>query len=329
MRVLCTVLMPVYNSQKYLETAILSILNQSFSNFEFLIINDCSSDKSIDIIKSFSIDQRIKIIENVSNIGVTKSLIRGLKAANGKYVARMDADDLSARDRLEKQINYLENNTATVAVGCWNEVINHKNEKIDLWANHYSDEEMFYLLHFRNCLTHSSVMFRKEEVMKVGGYDSKHLYAQDYGLWHKLAKVGKIHLMQETLHSLRLSSGSVSSKYKDKQKEIVYQIVSESLKSLGCLMTDDELISIQSEKLVGTANINTVDKLISVNRSIMRKNYSLIKSLGLNPNNIKEAMIRLTGKLYDSALIRCPKWKRVILAPIILNKRYAISEGLT
>ena len=111
---LVTVLMPVFNGEVFLKIAIDSILNQTFSNFELLIIDDFSTDDTLAILKSYN-DKRIKVIENEKNIGVTKSLNRGLKIARGKYIARMDADDVIHPDRLLAQSAFLSGHTAVAA----------------------------------------------------------------------------------------------------------------------------------------------------------------------------------------------------------------------
>ena len=159
-----TVLMSVYNGEKHLREAIDSILNQTFGDFEFLIINDGSTDRTADILQSYQ-DSRIKIIHNEKNIGLTKSLNKGLKLAKGEYLARMDADDISYPNRLEVQYEYMEKNPNVGIVGSWNDVIDDIGNTIGFWKCNYSSEEIYYILNFRNCLTHCSVLFKKELVI--------------------------------------------------------------------------------------------------------------------------------------------------------------------
>jgi glycosyltransferase involved in cell wall biosynthesis len=111
-----SVLMSVYNGEKYLKEAVDSILNQTFSDFEFIVINDHSTDSTSEILFSYK-DSRLKIIENDENIGITKSLNKGLRLVSGKYTARMDADDISFNNRLEKQLQYLEDNPDVGVLG--------------------------------------------------------------------------------------------------------------------------------------------------------------------------------------------------------------------
>src|SRR3990172_12530717 len=119
-----TVLMSAYNAEKYLREAIESILNQTFKDFEFIIINDCSTDKTKKIIEEYANkDARIKLINNATNLGLTKSLNIGLKEARGEYVARLDADDVALPERLEKQYEFMNKNRDITLTGAWAEKI--------------------------------------------------------------------------------------------------------------------------------------------------------------------------------------------------------------
>lgn len=189
-----TVLMPVYNAGKFLREAIDSILNQTFKDFEFLIINDGSTDKTAQILQSYH-DPRIKIVDNKVNIGLTRSLNKGLKIAKGKYIARMDADDISLPDRLEKQLPILEEDENIGLISSRITLIDENNNEMGDWhtdRKNNSPEEIFYTLFFENCLAHSSVFYIKDIVLKIGGYNESFEKAQDYQLWARLAKSVKI-----------------------------------------------------------------------------------------------------------------------------------------
>ncbi|MCP8319033.1 MAG: glycosyltransferase, partial [Candidatus Methylarchaceae archaeon HK01B] len=137
-----TILMSVYNGEKYLREAIDSILNQTFKDFEFLIINDGSTDRTVEILRSYH-DSRIKIITNEKNMGLTKSLNKGLKIARSEYVARMDADDISYPRRLEVQYEYMKKNPDVGIVGSWNDVIDDKGNTIDYRKHSLSSEDIY------------------------------------------------------------------------------------------------------------------------------------------------------------------------------------------
>ena len=125
-----TVLMPVYNQQQFLDESIQSILNQSFADFEFIIINDGSDDKSANIINQYGkLDKRIIIINNSENLGISGALNIGIKNTKGKYIARMDADDISLRNRLQEQKFFLDNNLEIGACGTYVEILSQNGKK--------------------------------------------------------------------------------------------------------------------------------------------------------------------------------------------------------
>ena len=159
MNPLVTVLMPVYNGEKYLKEAIESILNQTFKDFEFLIINDGSTDNSVKIIQSFN-DLRIRLIHNESNIGLIKTLNKGLKLSNGKYIARMDCDDVSLPKRLSVQINFMEKHPEIGVCGSWVKIIGLEQKFINKYPQkHEEARHIFYLT--RPLLTHLSLSEKK------------------------------------------------------------------------------------------------------------------------------------------------------------------------
>ncbi len=198
--------MSVYNGEKFLKEAIESILNQSLSDFEFLIIDDGCTDRSVEIIKSIN-DQRIRLVHNKKNIGLTKSLNKGLKIAKGKYIARMDADDISLPLRLKKQVNLLEERKEIGLAGSWFSVINSDFEARTL----ESPEEIKIELLFRNSIGHPTVMFRKELVEKYDLYYNENFRtSQDHELWYRMAEYTDLSNIPEVLVLYRSHDGQVS-----------------------------------------------------------------------------------------------------------------------
>ncbi|MBU1160254.1 MAG: glycosyltransferase [Patescibacteria group bacterium] len=220
-----TVLMPVYNCEKYLNEAIDSILNQTFKDFEFLIINDGSIDKSLEIIKKYK-DNRIKIINNEKNLGIVKTLNRGLKLASGKYIARMDADDISMPERFEKQIEFLEKNTDIVLVGTAFNVINENGKLIEKRILPTSPEEIKKKLIKANILCHPSVMFIKKICSQIGLYDENWQYVEDYDFYFRVANKFKMANLKQVLFSWRVNmSGTCTTRTKiQKEKALKLQL---------------------------------------------------------------------------------------------------------
>ncbi len=206
-----SVLLSVYNDEKYIGEAVDSILSQTLKDFELLIIDDSSTDKTRDIISAYK-DPRIRLVKTKNNIGITKSLNKGLGIARGKYIARLDSDDISCPDRLEKQLICIESNKNYAMVGSRTEVIDESGKHIQYWNQEEIPELIFYTLSYRNCLTSSSVMFDKEIVISLGGYDESCDRAEDFDLWYKISRKYKIYTIPEYLVKWRKRDESHSFK---------------------------------------------------------------------------------------------------------------------
>lgn len=204
-----TVLMPVYNGEKYIAEAIDSILNQTYRDFEFLIVNDGSTDRTEAIIKSYT-DKRIKLITQ-PNGGVSNALNTGLKNASGKYIARFDADDISYPERLEEQYTFMLKNPDYVLIGSDAEYVNEEGEFIFLYSTTgHSDAEIQERILDKNPFIHSVVFFPKEVVMQSGEYNPKAHTFEDHLLWVKIIKKGKVCNFNKPLIKVRLNADSVT-----------------------------------------------------------------------------------------------------------------------
>lgn len=183
-----SVIMSVYNAEKYLAESIESILNQTYLNFEFIIINDKSSDKSLDIIKKYqSIDDRLVLINNDENLGLTKNLNKAIKVSKGDFIARMDADDISESNRFEKQIIFLNKNPEIGVLGTCAIDIDETGNLLGERDVPLSHKEILNKIHKVNPICHPSVMFRKELVQDINWYNENYKVVQDYDLWFRCA----------------------------------------------------------------------------------------------------------------------------------------------
>ena len=213
---LVTVLMPVYNAERYLEFSIESILNQTFSDFEFIIINDGSSDNSLDIIKSYADkDNRIKVI-NRKNKGLVKTLNEGVKLAAGKYIARMDGDDISMPERLEKQFNYMERHRQVGIVGGYAKLVDINNNYIDDMIYPISNYFCKLALCNNTVFAHPAIFIRRQVALEFT-YSALAWPAEDYELWMRISKIWKMHNIPEFLLRYRISDESISSTNKTVQ----------------------------------------------------------------------------------------------------------------
>ena len=206
-----SVLMAVYNGQDYLDESIMSILTQTFTDFEFLIINDGSSDNTKMIIENYAErDSRINYFENKKNIGLSATLNRGLKLCRGKYIARMDDDDVSMPSRLGKQVIYLERNPSVGLVSVGRSYMAPNGLIFE--TRMYPDNHEYIVSALKmgnNILDHGCVMFRKNLVSEME-QPYRFYYSQDLDLWLRLMETAKLGMIEESLHYRRRSSGSIS-----------------------------------------------------------------------------------------------------------------------
>ena len=224
-----TVLMPVYNCELYIREAIDSILNQTLTDFEFLIIDDASTDKTVEVIKTYN-EGRIKLVVKPSNTGYTNSLNYGLQVAKGEYIARMDGDDISFSERFAKQVAFLDANPDVVLCGSWFSIIDSGTVK-KLPEN---NEAIKLALLRGNCIAHPSVMMRKQILNELSVvYDVSKEPAEDYDLWVRLLSLGKLHNLQEALLNYRMHSTQVSHKRAEEQKKRVIETKFELINLLG------------------------------------------------------------------------------------------------
>jgi len=213
-----TILMSVYNGERYLREAIDSILNQTFRDFEFLIINDGSTDRTKEILDSYK-DPRIRVINNEKNIGLTKSLNKGLRLAKGEYIARMDADDISLPERLSTQAIFLDAHPDIGALGSAVQIINGCGIQSSVLRFPADHGFLRWCLCFYDPIPHPSAMMRKKAMEQVGGYASDMMYAQDYDLWRRLSVVTRLATLPDVLLYLRKHEESLTERHLMQQRK--------------------------------------------------------------------------------------------------------------
>lgn len=207
------VVMPVHNSIKYLKTAIESIIDQTYSDWEILAINDASDDGSAEFLKELaSKDNRIRIFD-IPRSGVTKALNFGLMVSRSKYIARMDADDRSLPERFKKQVHFLEENNDVALVGsCFKSM--DSNLLQATWINNVpiDSESVKDTLKYSNCIGHSTVMMRRRILEQIGGYRDTPEFdgVEDYELWLRMSKTYKLYNLPDFLLEYRVHKGQVS-----------------------------------------------------------------------------------------------------------------------
>lgn len=204
-----TVLLPVHNGEPYLAAAVQSILAQGFADFELLIIDDGSTDRSCEIIGSFA-DPRIRLLRNARNLRLIATLNRGLEEARGEYVARMDADDVSLPGRLEAQVSFLDQNPGVGVVGTAVQLIDAQGTPGAAVRFPVTHTLIRWALCFISPIAHPAAMMRKAVVSGLGGYSAQALHCEDYDLWWRASAVTQLANLKDVLLQLRKHDGNIT-----------------------------------------------------------------------------------------------------------------------
>lgn len=247
-----SVIMPVYNVEQYVGGAVESILNQTYSHFEFIIIDDYSDDGTFEILKSFKKkDKRIVLRKNKKNLGVSKSLNKALKLAKGEYIARMDADDWSYPERLELQVKFMKNNPDVVVSGSYIEICDSKLRV--RYVRKYNIDDINIRKHlFRYSPFAHPVTIWQAKVVKKELYNEVINVSQDYELYFRVGKIGKFMNLDKPLLKLRIHKNSVSTTMSDLQLKNTVLIRLSAVLMLGYNMsTLDKLYNFLQELSIG------------------------------------------------------------------------------
>ena len=277
MDVKISVIMPVYNAEKYLDEAIQSILNQTYENFEFIIINDGSIDKSLEIIKYYAKkDTRIVLISR-ENRGLPYSLNEGIKIAKGEYIVRMDADDIALKDRLKNQYDFMEKNKDIgISGGAIIVFGDNIKTKINYFPN--TDEYIKATLLFSTPFAHPTVIFRKNFILKYNlFYNENYKHSQDIDLWNRMSKFTKMGNIKIPLVKYRIHKNSITSNTDfnlvKERFQILKNIFSQNLKLLGIKNSEEEnLLHFNLTVNHRIKNIKDKNKLLDYFDKIMEAN---------------------------------------------------------
>lgn len=192
MKPIVSVLLPAYNAENYISIAIESILKQTYTQFELIIIDDFSTDKTASIIKEFKKkDKRIVFFQNKKNLKLSKTLNKGIEMAKGKYIARMDADDWSFPKRLEKQVDFLEKNAEIGIVGGSMQIMDENGKVYSKRTYALNDYEIRKKIYLYSPFSHPTIMIRKSIIEKVGNYNSQFNPAEDYELYFRIGELSQ------------------------------------------------------------------------------------------------------------------------------------------
>lgn len=300
---LVTVFLALYNAEKYISEALESILEQTYSNLEIIIVNDASTDNSLEIIKQYD-DKRIRIINNEENKGIPYTRNVGLKEARGKYIAIMDSDDISKLDRIKKQVEFMEMNNEISAVGTYYETFGGRlNRKV---TNKYSTPEKIKIkLLFSNPLANPSSMIRKSVLDNYNlKYNETFFVAQDYDLWLQISKIGKLCIMPEFLLKYRIGHSNISRNSKAKKGEERKKII-DSIHRDALSYYDFDL----DKKEVDIFNSFFTDNPIKTNSDLLINNVIIIvkKMKNCNYNTELFNIVVFNRILFESSIVAINK----------------------
>lgn len=326
---LVTVLMPVHNGGTFLRDAIESMLRQSYTNFELLIIDDASTDGSDSVIRSFE-DRRIRVVSNETNLRLIATLNKGLSLAKGKYVARMDADDISLPERIEKQVAFMEANPDIGICGSSVEFIGQEQRLMKLPSD---PGNIHARLLFKPPIIHPSVIINLSLLNKHSlRYSHEFLHAEDFGLWAEAAQFFKIANLPEVLLKYRLSDQNISKvalKDQSQNDEILCSIYSRQLALAKIPFNQNEL----HLHLLAASNykiINTPDQFNGI-VSWLSKIYKMNGSTGTYRKESLQYALALT---LLSAIKRSPDvsgWTKIkgLLASFRYFSKWSVNHILS
>ena len=227
---LVSVVLPVYNGAAYLRESIDSILSQTYKNIELIIINDGSKDKSEEICLSYT-DNRIRYFFQ-ANIGLAATLNNGLKLCNGKYIARQDQDDISYKERFAKQVDFLEKNEAVILLGTRANIISETAAKFKTHNHATNSAVLRFDLLFNNPFVHSTIMFRKNSIEKVGYYNTDKSIYEDYELWSRFSQNGRVTNLPDILLDYRHHEQGLSKNTSYSENNTLYNQTVKNLENL-------------------------------------------------------------------------------------------------
>lgn len=284
-----SIIMPVCNRENYIAASVKSILSQTFTNFEFIIVNDGSTDKTVEIIKSFK-DKRIQLIENNENKGIVYSRNRGLALAKGQYIGMFDSDDIAFPEKFEKQIQFLNNNPDIGMVGSW---VKHIDEDGNIlkskWKLDSKPEMIPAIMLFRNYFVQATVVIRKTAI-PIGAYSEGFDIVEDSKMWFDVSLKNKVANIQEYLLNYRMHTGGISNvgskKHKDNSKKLFKYIFN----FLEIEPTDKELelhyLIKNNEKIKNIDDIKAIEqwllKIATQNKKTKKYNHKILRKVIFN-----------------------------------------------
>lgn len=316
--------MSVYSGERYLRDSVESILNQSFSDFEFIIVDDGSTDSSSEILESYAAqDERLRLLRNASNLGLTRSLNKGLELACGEYVARQDADDISLPERFMSQVRFLGEHPEIGVVGSWITNIDETGQR-DVCKTPTSSALIGWTLLFSNCMAHPSIMFRRSLVRDGVFYRPEITYGQDYDLWARISSKTKLANLPECLVFRRKHQRAISTRHDQEQAERAKAVAHENIARLLREAVPQALVWRLWDASHGQA-LEKVLELRQVTNLYLRLYRAYVTHNILDRVECRDVACDLSSRLTRIGLKHVNKWPadaiRVLWEGILLSRR--------
>jgi glycosyltransferase involved in cell wall biosynthesis len=311
-----SVVMSVFNNESYIREAVDSILNQTFKDFEFIIINDGSTDRTREILSSYT-DERIRLFDQ-ENRGLTRSLNRGLSLANGSYIARMDGDDISEPERFAEEVRFLDQNEKMGLVGTFAYRMDEQGRIVSLSKYKTTTEEIREDLWADCSFCHPSVMFRKICTDEVGMYREKVGPSEDYDLWFRITERFDVANIPMPLHKFRINSLGVTMARRFEQLRYIMlvRLLAEERKKYG----QDSLERWSLEEISTTLE-NFLPKTPENERTVLASNYVYLADVYYVTGDYRRSLNWLARSLWFKPVdLRGWKLFGKILISIILPK---------
>lgn len=301
--------MPVYNGEKFITQTIDSVLNQTFSDFEFIIVDDGSTDNSERIVKSYN-DERIKFFKNKNNSGIVFSLNRALEISCAEYIARIDADDICMKERLKIQSDFLDSNENVGVCSANICYIDAEGVEGRIVKMPISADECKVNFLFGNQVIHPAAMFRRELAVKVGGYTVGMEPAEDYDFWIKLLEISEIQNIDEVLLKYRTHSSNYSIIKRHEYNQKFTEILGRRSKLRFPEMINSDFLNFHVKSMIGTWNeVSYFEEVVELKRwrkSLIENNSRLKifnqlllkKSIDRNLISILLSIIKCKGNAF-------------------------------
>lgn len=325
---LLSVVLPAYNAESTIAAAIDSVLRQTWEDFELLVVNDGSKDRTAEVVRSIE-DPRLRLIDAQKNRGVVEVLNSALREARGAFIARHDADDLSLPDRFRAQLDALQGDPSLVAVGSFLDVVSPSGASVDTWTYPMTPGASRWQLLFKTPVAHSVVLYRRDAVLDVGGYFEQFRLAEDYELWSRLAGVGGIASLPRPLLRYTLSPQGESRAKAAEQHDVHIRISSANIRQLLERDVDRDTVWLLAFGTDGQDKAVSVDEVVVAGRvcadlyaAFMRR-YGSAADTKFMAADIERRFEQLAGLLPFGDLPRAIRQLYAVAPPGILGSRFA------